>query len=68
MIAARIACRLVRKAMKPAALWLTDRALSASAGEAVRLLQMREDLVSLVRTERIREVRLMARRKQISTW
>jgi hypothetical protein len=68
MIAARIARRLVRKAMKPAALWLTDRALTASAGEAARLLQMREDLVSLVRTERIREVRLMARRKQISTW
>jgi hypothetical protein len=68
MIAARIARRLVRKAMKPAALWLTDRALRASAGEAARLLQMREDLVSLVRTERIREVRLMARRKQIAGW
>ena len=66
--AARIARRLVRKAVKPAALWLTDRALTASAGEAARLLQMREDLTGLVRTERIREVRLMARRKQISTW
>jgi hypothetical protein len=68
VIAARIARRLVRKAMKPAALWLTDRALTASAGEAARLLQMREDIVSLVRTERIREVRLMARRKQIAGW
>lgn len=68
MTAARIARRLVRKIVKPAALWLTDRALTASAGEAARLLQMREDIVGLVRTERIREVRLMARRKQISNW
>lgn len=68
MIAVRIARRLMRKAIKPAALWWTDRALRASAGEATRFLQMREDIVSLVRTERIREVRLMARRRQIQGW
>ena len=66
--AARIARRLARKLIKPAALWLTDRALCASAYEAARLLQMREDLVGLVNSERVREVRLIERRNEIRHW
>lgn len=68
MIAARIARRLVRKLIKPAALWLTDRALEASAYEATRLLQMREDIVGLVNNERVREIELVQRRREINNW
>lgn len=68
MTAARIARRLVRKLIKPAALWLTDRSLRASAYEAARLLQMREDIAGLVNNERRREVVLVERRNHIAGW
>jgi hypothetical protein len=68
MIAARIACRLVRKLTKPAALWLTERAMRASAEEAHRLMSMRTDLASLEKNERKREVALAERRNAIRGW
>jgi hypothetical protein len=63
-----IARCLVRKIAKPVALWLTDRALRASAAEAHRLMTMRTDLVGLELNERKREVVLAARLKQIRNW
>jgi Asp-tRNA(Asn)/Glu-tRNA(Gln) amidotransferase C subunit len=68
MTAARITRRLVRKLIKPAALWLTDREMTACAYEAERLLQMREDIVDLVTNERLREVQLIQRRNTIRNW
>jgi hypothetical protein len=66
--AARIARRLVRKAIKPAALWLTDRQIGAAVYEITRLLEMREEIVGIVNSERVREVQLIERRNAIQKW
>ena len=68
MIAARIARRLVRKLVKPFALWLAERALRASEAEADRLMNMRTDLALLELTERRHQVELAARRNKIRNW
>jgi hypothetical protein len=68
MIAARVARRLVRKIVKPAALWVTARALRRAEARAEHLMQLRRDIVPVERRERERAVRLIGRRNQIRGW
>lgn len=68
MIAARIARRLVRKIAKPAALWLTQRALRKAEARADYFLQLRNQVVPFELRERRRTVELTARRNQIQGW
>lgn len=68
MIAARIARRLVRKLAKPAALWLTARALRRAEERAEYLMQVRRQIVPIEHAERLRAVQLVGRRNQIRAW
>lgn len=68
MTAARIARRLVRKLVKPAALWLTQRALRRAEERADYFLQLRAQVVPFELRERRRTVELTARRNQIAGW
>lgn len=66
--AARIARRLVRKLVKPAALWLNDRALRQSEAQFAHFQTMRGLLPHYEQHEKLRQVKLIGRRNQIRTW
>ena len=68
MIADRIARRLARKLVKPAALWLNARQLRSSEARAGDMITARGVTVSMERYERLRQVELVARRNQIRSW
>jgi Holliday junction resolvase-like predicted endonuclease len=68
MIAARITRRLVRKLAKPAALWLTQRALRRAEARADYFLDLRNQVVPFELAERKRAVQLTARRNHIQGW
>lgn len=68
MTAARIARRLVRKAVKPVALWLNARQLARSEERADHFYCMRVQSVPMELDERKRQVALTARRRQIEGW
>jgi hypothetical protein len=68
MTAARIARRLVRKIVKPAALWINARRLAAAEERADHLMHLRADIVPMERAERVRAVQLVGQRNQIRTW
>ena len=68
MIAARIARRLARKLVKPAALWLNARALARAEERADPFMNLRSQVVPFELRERKRAVRLTARRNQIVEW
>ena len=68
MSAARIARRLVRKAIKPAALWLNARQLASSEAREQDLIIARGITVPRERYERHLQVELVARRNQIRGW
>lgn len=68
MIAARIARRLARKLIKPAALWWTTHQLRRSEVLAEHYGALRKELVPLERREREQTVRLAGRRNEIRTW
>lgn len=66
--AARIARRLVRKIVKPAALWLNALQLRDAEEDADFYKQMRDNLVVVEKKARVRAVRLVGRRNEIRTW
>lgn len=68
MIATRIARRLVRKAIKPAALWLNALQLRDAEEDADFYKNMRRDLVAVEQRARVRAVQLAGRRNEIRTW
>lgn len=68
MIAARVARRLVRKIVKPAALWLNARRLAVAEERAEHLMHLRAHIVPLERAERVRAVQLVGKRNQIRAW
>lgn len=68
MTATRILRRLVRKLVKPAALWLTVRALRRAEARAEHFQRMRAQVVPFEKAERERAVRLIGRRNQIRSW
>jgi len=68
MIAVRIARRLVRKAIKPAALWLVERQLRGSEARVKRLINVPCILVPVQRNARKHQVQLIGRRNQIRGW
>jgi hypothetical protein len=68
VIAARIARRLVRKLLKPAVLWWTERALHEAEDQADFYMHLRQTAVPMERRQRERAVRLVGRRNQIRTW
>jgi hypothetical protein len=68
VIAARIARRLVRKLVKPVALWWTSQQLRRSEMLADHYHSLRVELVPLERREREQAVRLVGRRNQIRGW
>lgn len=68
MIAARIARRLVRKIVKPVALWLADFQIAEAEAQADHYMQLRGDLVGMESDMRVHTVRLIGRRNQIRTW
>lgn len=68
MTAARIARRLVRKIVKPMALWLADFQIAEAEAQAEHYMRLRADLVGMELDMRKHAVVLAARRNQISTW
>lgn len=68
MTAARIARRLVRKIVKPAALWWNSQQLQRSEMLADHFRRLRTELVPLERREREQAVRLVGRRNEIRNW
>jgi hypothetical protein len=68
MIAARIARRLVRKLVKPVALWWNERALREAEDQADFYMHLRRSIVPMERNERERAVRLVGRRNKIRGW
>lgn len=66
--AARIARRLVRKLIKPAALWLADLQIAEAEAHAEHYMKLREDLVDMEKHMRVHAVVLAARREQIRNW
>lgn len=68
MIAARIARRLVRKIVKPAALWLANLQVAEAEAQAEHYQRLRRDLVGMERDMRVHAVRLVGRRNQIQGW
>lgn len=68
MIAARIARRLVRKLIKPAALWLADLQIAEAEAQADHYMSLRGDLVGMEKDMRVHAVVLIARRNQIRSW
>jgi hypothetical protein len=68
MIAARIARRLVRKAVKPAALYLVELQLLASEARESDCITARGVTASTARDERKRRVQLIGRRNEIRGW
>lgn len=68
MIAARIARRLARKLVKPAALWLVNGQLAGSKAREQDMIFARGITIPLEREERLLQVRLVARRNVIRNW
>jgi hypothetical protein len=68
MIAARIARRLVRKLIKPVALWWTARALREAEDLADFYEHLRRAAQPMERRQRERAVQLVGRRNEIRTW
>jgi hypothetical protein len=68
MIAARIARRLVRKLIKPFALWLADLQIAEAEAHAEHYAQLRGDLVGMEKDMRVHAVVLVARRNEIRNW
>jgi hypothetical protein len=68
MIAARILRRLVRKLIKPVALWWNDRALREAEDQADFYMHLRRAAVPMERSQRERAVQLVGRRNEIRTW
>ena len=71
MIAARIARRLVRKIVKPAALLWTKHQLAQAEKRAEHFMNMRSQIVPLELRElyeRKRAVQLTAKRNRIQNW
>lgn len=68
MIAARIARRLVRKLVKPVALWWTARALREAEEQADFYMHLRSHIVDIEKRARVRTVQLVGRRNAIRTW
>jgi len=66
--AARIARRLVRKIVKPFALWLADLQVAEAEAHAEHYAQLRGDLVGMEKDMRVHAVVLIARRNQIRSW
>jgi hypothetical protein len=65
---ARIARRLVRKLVKPAALWLATFQIAEAEAQADHYMQLRGDLVGMELDMRKHAVVLAARRNEIRTW
>jgi len=68
MTAARIARRLVRKIVKPAALWWNERALREAEDQADFYAHLRRSVPPLERNQRERAVQLIGRRNTIRSW
>jgi len=68
MIAARIARRLVRKIVKPVALWLVDLQIAEAEANAQYYHELRADLVGMEKNMRVHAVVLVARRNEIRSW
>jgi hypothetical protein len=68
MIAARITRRLVRKIVKPIALWLADLQIAEAEAQADHYMRLRSDLVGMEKDMRVHAVVLIARRNQIRSW
>jgi len=66
--AARIARRLVRKAVKPAALMMLDAQLRSNQARVERLSNPPRMLAPVQRKARKRQIELIARRNQIQGW
>jgi hypothetical protein len=66
--AARIARRLVRKLIKPAVLWWTERALHEAEDLADFYMYLRRSAGPMERRQRERAVQLVGRRNHIRTW
>jgi len=64
----RIARRLVRKIVKPAALWLNDCALRHSEEKFEDFQAMRGLLPHYEQQEKLRQVQLIGRRNHIRGW
>lgn len=63
-----IARRLVRKIVKPVALWWTDRTLREAEDDADFYMHLRGSLVAVEKKARARAVQLVGRRNEIRTW
>jgi len=68
MSAARIARRLVRKLVKPVALWWTGRALREAEDLVDFYAHLRRSVPPMERSQRERQVELIVRRNQIRGW
>jgi len=68
MIAARIARRLVRKIVKPAALLLVEAQLRSSEARVKRLTNPPLILVPVQRRARQRQIELIGRRNLVRGW
>lgn len=68
MTAARIARRLVRKLIKPAALWLAGLQIAEAEAQADHYHRLRDDLVEMEQHMRVHAIVLAARRNEISRW
>ena len=68
MIAARIARRLMRKLVKPVALWWNERALREAEDLADFYEHLRRAAPPMERRQRERAVQLVGRRNAIRNW
>jgi hypothetical protein len=68
MIAARIARRLVRKLVKPVALWWNERALREAEDQADFYMHLHRAALPMSRNYKERAVQLVGRRNEIRTW
>jgi len=67
-VATRIARRLARKAVKPAALLLVEAQLRTNQARVEQLINPPRILVPVQRKARKRQIKLIARRNQIREW
>jgi|GEM_PF-5273624 len=68
MIAARIARRLMRKLVKPVALWWNERALREAEDQADFYMHLSAHVVDIEKRARMRAVQLVGRRNTIRSW
>jgi len=68
MTAARIARRLVRKLIKPVALWWNELQVAEAEAHADHYHRLRTDLVEMEKYMRVHAVVLAARQNEIRTW